>query len=524
MARALTEQQAEIDATDDVVLQLVQVQNALNRLLSLVATSDDAGIAERGVAEVQAMVRKLQAALAAVGGTPVAAADPAGLGRLQEVLGAYARKAEAVAQMAAADSGTAVIQMSQLMAGFVAAQQQAGALQAQGSAGRAARLAEAEAAAMRGLLLQLGLLALALLLAAAVTTVVGRAIGRPIQALAAGLLRLAGGDYSGHPDGTERRDEVGAMARALATLRARSEEAAAMALREQAATRQQVERKAQLESLASSFDTEVTGALRGAEEAIAVMLGRVRDIDGATDASSALAASAVSATGGASANVQTMAAAATELSASIEEITRQVARAAGSTTRAVEETRGGDAAMQELAACAQRIGSAAQLIGDIAGRTNLLALNATIEAARAGEAGKGFAVVAAEVKQLATQTARATQEIGGQIAAIRAASDAASGAIGRIGATIEEVHSISVAVAAAVEQQSAATQEIARGAELAARGTESARENVVGVNGATDRARAAAHAVGETAGMLSGTMRGLAEPVQRFLAGVRAGG
>ncbi len=524
MAQALVEQQAETSATDRVVLRLVQVQNALNRLLSLVSTSDDEGIARRGVADVQAMVNRLQEALAGLAGTPVATANPEAFERVRAALGAYAGKAEAVAQMAAADAGTAVIQMSQLMAGFAAAEREAEAMAELGAAARAARLAAVEAEALHLQAFQLVLLAVALLLAFVVTMVVGKAIGQPIRNLSTGLLRLAGGDYAIVAEGTQRRDEVGAMARALATLRDRSEEAAEMAAREQAATRQQVERKAQLESLSSAFDAEVSGALREAQQAIDAMLRRVEEIGQATDTSSAMAESAVSAAGGASSSVQTMAAAATQLSASIDEITRQVAQAASATTRAVEETRSGDAAMQELAGCAQRIGSAAQLIGDIAGRTNLLALNATIEAARAGEAGKGFAVVAAEVKQLATQTAGATQEIGNQIAAIRAASEAAVGAIGRIGQTIEQVHGISVAVAAAVEQQSAATQEIARGAELAARGTETAGENVVGVNQATVRARDASTAAGQTATLLAGTMQGLAEPVQRFLAGVRGGG
>jgi methyl-accepting chemotaxis protein len=178
-----------------------------------------------------------------------------------------------------------------------------------------------------------------------------------------------------------------------------------------------------------------------------------------------------------------VAAAAEELSASVAEITRQVASSAGVARRAVEEARATDAAVAGLADSAARIGDVVRLINDIAGQTNLLALNATIEAARAGEAGKGFAVVASEVKNLAAQTAKATEEIGGQIGQMQQATNGAVQAIRGIAAIVQEIDGITSAIAAAVEEQGAATREIARNVAEAAAGTEEVSSGVATVRG-----------------------------------------
>ncbi len=194
----------------------------------------------------------------------------------------------------------------------------------------------------------------------------------------------------------------------------------------------------------------------------------------------------------ASSNVQTVAAASEELSASIGEISRQVTHAASIAERAVEETRRTDNTVRGLTETAGRIGEVVKLISNIAGQTNLLALNATIEAARAGEAGKGFAVVASEVKSLANQTAKATEEISAQIAAVQKVTQEAVDAIRSIGGTIGEVSEVATGIASAVEEQGAATQEITRNTQEAARRTREVSETVAGVTDGADATGAAA--------------------------------
>ena len=220
--------------------------------------------------------------------------------------------------------------------------------------------------------------------------------------------------------------------------------------------------------------------------------------------------------------MQTVAAAAEELTSSIYEITRQVAQSAAITQKAVGDTRRTDTLVRALAEGAQRIGQVVDMISNIAGQTNLLALNATIEAARAGEAGKGFAVVASEVKSLATQTARATDEIGAQIRQIQSATTEAVEAIKAISATIEEVSTIATTIASAVEEQGAATLEISRNIQQTAASTQAVANTIAGVSQAANDTGAAANQVLGAAGGLSQQAEQLNAEMSTFLAGVRA--
>jgi methyl-accepting chemotaxis protein len=219
----------------------------------------------------------------------------------------------------------------------------------------------------------------------------------------------------------------------------------------------------------------------------------------------------------ASTNVQTVASAAEELSASISEISRQVSQSSKIAATAVETAKNADNRIQGLAQAAQKIGEVVELITSIADQTNLLALNATIEAARAGDAGKGFAVVAAEVKNLANQTAKATEEIGTQIGGIQSSTKEAVGAIGEISKIIGEISQTSSAIAAAVEEQGAATQEIARNVEQASKGTGEVASNVVEVTKAANETGQAAAQVLEAAGELSRQSEGLGKNIDEFL-------
>ncbi|NMJ44171.1 HAMP domain-containing protein [Roseomonas sp. JC162] len=224
----------------------------------------------------------------------------------------------------------------------------------------------------------------------------------------------------------------------------------------------------------------------------------------------------------ANADVQAVAAAAEEMAASVEEITRRVAEAAEVARRAVAEAKATDTTVRGLAEAASRIGDVVRLIGEIAGQTNLLALNATIEAARAGEAGKGFAVVASEVKNLAGQTAKATEEIGRQIGEMQGATNQAVDAIRAIGATVDRTSDIATAIAAAVEEQGATTREIARSAAQVAQATETVARKIEGIRAAADATGGSAGAVLQASGALSGDAETLRARAEGFLKAVRA--
>jgi methyl-accepting chemotaxis protein len=281
-------------------------------------------------------------------------------------------------------------------------------------------------------------------------------------------------------------------------------------------------RRAVLDALARDFEAKIGGVV----ESVGVSSRRMEAVAGpmaeaATRTTEGSAASAAAA-GEASENVRTVAAATAELTASIGEITRQMEQSSVMTERAARDARQTDAVVQALAENAGRIGDVVRLIGDIAGQTNLLALNATIEAARAGEAGRGFAVVASEVKALATQTARATDEISGQINAIQTATSQAVEAIGGISRMIGEISGITSGIAAAVEEQGAATAEITRSVQHAAAGNERVSALMDGIHADAAGTAGVAGELAGTAQELSAQSGLLRQAVDGFLADVRA--
>ena len=274
--------------------------------------------------------------------------------------------------------------------------------------------------------------------------------------------------------------------------------------------------------LADTFEADI-GAVVGSVAAAAAQLQQSARTLTAAAAEAGREAVAVSEAGvQANADVQAVAAAAEEMAASVEEITRRVAEAADVAKQAVAEAKATDTTVRGLADAASRIGDVVRLIGEIAGQTNLLALNATIEAARAGEAGKGFAVVASEVKNLAGQTARATEEIGRQIGEMQAATTQAVDAIRAIGSTVDRTSDIATAIAAAVEEQGATTREIARSAAQVAEATDTVARKIEGIRNAADATGASASAVLDASGALAGDAETLKERSTGFLKAVRA--
>jgi len=381
----------------------------------------------------------------------------------------------------------------------------------------------------------------AMLIGALLAFFIGRGIAGPISRMTAVMRALAGGDKSVAVPETWRRDEVGAMAQTVEVfknsmieadrLQAEQQASAARAAEEEtrrnqekveAEHRAQAQRKAELQALATEFEASVGSVIGKLAESAERMEAIAQAMMAAAEQTRQQSTAVAAASEEASANVQTVASASEELAASVQEITRQVAQSSQIAQSAVSEAARTNDKVQGLAEAANRIGAVVSLINDIASQTNLLALNATIEAARAGEAGKGFAVVASEVKTLANQTAKATEEISGQISAIQGATGEAVVAIKSIGETIAQINAIATAIATAVEQQGSATREIAENVQQAASGTQQVSSNIDGVSQAASDTGAAANQVLTAAGTLTDQSKDLRREVENFLLKVRA--
>ncbi|HEY9080663.1 methyl-accepting chemotaxis protein [Magnetovibrio sp.] len=320
----------------------------------------------------------------------------------------------------------------------------------------------------------------------------------------------------------QRTDEFGTVARALMETKVALGEAEKREREQKAAEAAQVEqRRAERMRMAEQFETSVGAVVETVSAAAKEMQSTARSVSGTADQTSHQATNVAAAAEQASANVQTVASAAEELSSSISEISRQVSQSTQVAGAAVAEVDGANQKVQGLADAANKIGEVVALITDIADQTNLLALNATIEAARAGEAGKGFAVVASEVKNLANQTAKATEEISNQIGGIQGATQDAVQAIGSIGGIINQINEITSAIAAAVEEQGAATQEIARNVEQAATGTQEVSSNIAQVTQAASETGSSASQILDAAVELGRQSDQLNGEVNNFLATIR---
>ncbi|MCJ2120930.1 methyl-accepting chemotaxis protein [Methylobacterium sp. J-001] len=349
-----------------------------------------------------------------------------------------------------------------------------------------------------------------------------RQIARPLRAVSEAIQRLSRGDLT-LPAIKAGRDEIGAIWTSMAVFAKTMREAEDLRLeRERTGAQATTDKRAEMVGLADQFEGSIgglVGHLAGAaadmERAAAAMAGNAERTDQQSRAVTRAAETTAH-------NVEAVAAATEELAATASEIGVQVSHTSEAAAGAVEATRRTRASVQALARSADGIGQVISPISTIAGQTNLLALNATIEAARAGEAGRGFAVVATEVKALATQTARATDEIAGQIATMRAATHEAVTAIEEIGGTIEQVHGIAIGVAAAVEEQQLATQEIARSIAEAASGTRAVTETMTLVLGAAHETGASAGQVLDAAADIARRSDGLGSEVAGFVALVRA--
>jgi methyl-accepting chemotaxis protein len=347
-------------------------------------------------------------------------------------------------------------------------------------------------------------------------------IAKPVTQLKAAMEILAGNDLTAEIPGTKRRDEVGEMARTVEVFKKNGMEVERLKIEQQVSEKRTAEqRKADMVKMADNFEGAVGEIIETVSSASTELEASAGTLTKTAEHAQEVTTMVAAASEEASTNVQSVASATEEMASSVNEISRQVQESARMAGEAVDQARKTNDRVGELSKAAARIGDVVELINTIAGQTNLLALNATIEAARAGDAGRGFAVVASEVKALAEQTAKATGEIGQQIAGIQAATQESVGAIREISGTIEKLSEISSTIAAAVEQQGAATQEISRNVQQAALGTQQVSSNIIDVQrGATETGSASSQVL-SAAQSLSRDSNRLKLEVGKFLNTVR---
>jgi methyl-accepting chemotaxis protein len=377
--------------------------------------------------------------------------------------------------------------------------------------------------AKRQLIILAGLLAVAMLTALGMVVMVVRRITAPLQAMGGAMNRLASGDLTAEVPCAGRQDEIGGLADAMQAFKISMADAERLRNEQkEVEQRAATERKSEMRRLADEFQAAVGNIVDAVSVASTDLERAAKTLSSTADSTQQLSNMVAAASTQASANVQTVASAAEEMSSSVDEIAKRVHESSAIATEAVRQAEKTDARITELSNAASRIGDVVKLITAIAEQTNLLALNATIEAARAGDAGRGFAVVAQEVKALAAQTAKATDEIGTQIASMQAATQDSVGAIKEIGGTIGRISEIAGAIAAAVQEQGAATQEISRNVHQAAQGTTQVADNITDVSrGASETGTASAQVLGSAQSLARESGR-LKSEVERFLHTVRA--
>jgi len=536
--QALHSNQAAVDALVSGPVRQSELINELDtvawtaharlyRLAAIAANETDEKKVKALAKEASAASGKILEALKAVEGAqgePKGESKSNGFEKLKLAVTGYLKQSKNAIEMADGDAGSALMFIKGAERSFAEIEKLTDELIASSSESKDREIARA------GLKLdqqKLTLMAVLLVVAFAgivVSFLIGRNISRPVVAMSKAMRELAVGNFDVQLPGLDRRDEVGQMAHAIEDFKV---QAIAKAERETAEREQKnrelaATRRTELYNLAESFEAAVGNIIENVSAASNELENSAVILTRSSAATQQLSTVVAAASEETSANVQSVASATEEMASSINEIGRQVADSNRIATEAVDQAGKTDGRIAELSLAAGRIGDVTKLITTIAEQTNLLALNATIEAARAGDAGRGFAVVAQEVKALASQTAKATSEISAQIAAMQAATQDSVIAIKEIYGTIGRVSEIAAAIAAAIEQQGAATQEIARNVQQAALGSTQVATSIADVNRGAGDTGSASSQVLSSAQLLSNENKRLKAEVVKFLATVRA--
>jgi methyl-accepting chemotaxis protein len=491
------------------------------RLLGLLTTAgNDKTVAEAFAAHFDALQGELKVSAAAIAAQSTEwerVLDRASVTALRTALKDYVEVVQTLGDNAKADLTYGVLLLSDTNARFEVLRQHLDGV-VTGLEGRRVALARETVADSRAGRVRLAVLAaMAVILGLVIASWSARLIARPVVAMTAVMGRLAANDLSVTVTGADRHDELGAMARAVQVFRGGLIEADHLRGEREAARAAKDRRQAAMDRFTQDFGQTIAGVMASLTQSAEHMRGAAAAMSEVAGQTHENAAATANGSAESSRNLSAVAAAAEEMSSSIAEISKQVSGVTGAVHQAVDRASTTDNKVTGLAEAVKRIGEVVRLITDIATRTNLLALNATIEAARAGEAGKGFAIVAGEVKALATQTAKATEDIDAQIVAIRSATGEAVGAVKGVTQAISEINSVAAAIAAAVEEQAATTREIASSVQTVMRSAQHAAEAMQKVSAFSDRGQSTSRGVlsaADDVGRTADTLRG---EVQHFL-------
>jgi methyl-accepting chemotaxis protein len=530
---ALRSNQAAVDAlvsgpvrqselANDLTAAAWTAHAKLYRLAATAANEKDEKKVAAFVKEALDAATRIAEALKAVEGAR-GEIKPEALEKLKAAVTGYLKKSKSAIEMADGDAGSALMFIKGAEKSFADIEKLTDDLITSSSDSKDRAIARAGMKLEQQQLTMVALLVVAFA-GIVVSFLIGRNISRPVVAMSRAMRELATGNFEVQLPGLDRRDEVGQMAHAVQEFKVQAIAKAERdtAEREEKNREQQAARRAELHNLAESFETAVGNIIEKVSSASNELENSAVILTKSSAATQQLSTVVATASEETSANVQSVASATEEMASSINEIGRQVADSNRIANEAVDQAQKTDVRIAELSLAANRIGDVTQLITTIAEQTNLLALNATIEAARAGDAGRGFAVVAQEVKALAAQTAKATSEISTQIAGMQAATQVSVLAIKEISGTIGRVSEIAAAIAAAIEEQGAATQEITRNVQQAAIGSTQVATSIADVNRGAGDTGSASSQVLSSAQLLSNENKRLKAEVIKFLATVRA--